>query len=218
MKNCIIVLFALLVLTTSLSAQTASITRIQYQKGDKPAALITVPYSPEIVEGALKNRISKVGVKEERLKGMLVYKGGRLTPTDGEVVDFYFRIDRKGKKDDNTSDVYLILGRPNENVALRTEQDNYRVNDAKQFLESLTPDLEAFKLESDIAAQEEQIRKSEKTLKGLLDDQSSYESRIRELQDKLNQNKIDQNALQAELNKQRTLRDALLSKRVTGKS
>ena len=213
MKNLFTDIFMLMILMPGAIAQTATITRIEYQKGQKQAASITVPYASEVVEGALRKKIAKGGIREERLKGMLVYKGGRLTPTDGEVVDFYFKIDSKGKKDDAATDVFLILGRPNENVALRTPDDAYRVQDAKRFLESIHPELEDYKLETDIARHEEEIKKSEKSMKGLLDDQSSYESRIRELQDKLNQNKIDQSTLQAELNKQRSLRDALLSRR-----
>jgi hypothetical protein len=206
----------ILLIHVTVCSQTAAIAgKIAYQKGDKPAAIAELPYSTEIVEGALRSRLARGGIKEERLKGMQVFKGARLSPTDGEAVDLYFKIDRKGKKEDNTSVVYLILGRPNENVALRNADDAYRIEDGKTFLNSLTPDVDAYQLEVNIKQQEEVISKSEKSLKGLLDDQRSIEGRIKELEDKLSQNKMDQEKLNADLSTQRTMRDALLSKKVS---
>jgi hypothetical protein len=198
-----------------LAQTSAAEGKIEYQKGEKPAAVIELPYSQEIVEGALKDKLTKVGVKEERLKGMQVFKGARLTPTDGEVADLYFKVERNGKKEDNRSTVYLILGRPNENVALRTPNDAYRLQDAKTFLNNLAPVVDAYNLELNITQQEELIKKSEKNLKSLMDDQKQYEDKIRDLQDKITQNKLDQDAQTAELNKQRATRDALISKRAS---
>lgn len=218
MKTVVLGLVILLMVWADGMGQATAIDgRIEYQKGQKAAAIIEVPYSTEIVEGGLKKKFENAQVKEERLKGMQVFKKARLTPTDGEVVDLYFKVERKGRKEDNTSVVYLILGRPNENVGLRTHDDNYRITDGKAFLNSLPPFLEAYQLEVNIAEQEELIKKSEKTLKGLVDDEKNIETRIRELQDRLTQNKLDQETISAELSKQRAVRDALVSKKVAAK-
>jgi len=209
----LVVMMALM--NVSSNAQTATETQLDYQRGKKPAAMIELPYSPEIVEGALKKKLESPVTKEQRLKGMLVFKSARVTPSDGEVADFYFKVERKGKKEANTSTVYLILGRPNENVALRSSNDNFRIADAREFLNSIPPDVAAYKLETDIAGQEELVKKTEKTLQGLVNTQKNLEQRIQELQDRLAQNKRDQEKYNAELSQQRSLRDALNSKRVT---
>jgi hypothetical protein len=209
---CMIVLLALKTVTFSQAVATEG--KYEYQRGEKPAAIIELPYKSDLVEGALKQKLAKNGVKEEKLKGMQVFKGTRLTPTDGEAVDMYFKVDRKSRRDDNNSVVYLILGRPNENVALRTPEDAYRIQEARDFLNKIIPDIEAYKLELDIASQEDVIKKSEKNLKNLVDDQKSIENKIRDLQDKLSQNKLDQDATNAQLIKQRTDRDGMLSRRV----
>lgn len=217
MKNLIICLALLISFFTPTQAQTAIETKLEYQRGEKIAAKIDLPYHVDIVEGALKKRLQSATVKDEKLKGMLVFKGARVTPTDGEAVDFYFKIDRKGKKEDSTATVYLILGRPNENVALRTLNDNFRINDAKRFLNNVVPEVASFKLETDIADHDEKVKKAEKTITGLTDDQKKLEERIKELQDRLSQNKIDQEKQHAELNRIRSSRDALLSKRGAAK-
>lgn len=207
----------LLIVTTTyapaFSQTTATETKIEYQKGVKPAAVIEMPYPAEIVEGALRENITTRDVKEARLKGMQVFKGARLTPADGEVVDLYFRVERKGRRGDSTAVVYLILGRPNENVALRTPGDLYRIEDGKAFLNKIVPAVGAYQLEVKIKAQEDLIKKSERNLKGLLDDQKLIEERIRDLQDKLTQNRKDQESQIADLAKQRSTRDVLLTQR-----
>jgi hypothetical protein len=195
------------------SQTSATLGKIDYQKGQKQVAIVELPYQPEVVEGALKNKLQTALVKEERLKGMQVFKGARLTPTDGQVVDMYFRVEKRGGKEAGQSVVYLILGRPNENVALRNADDAYRLNDARDFLNDLSPAVAAYDLDVKIKNQEELIKKTEKSIKGLSDDQKIYEKRIRELEDKLAQNRKDQESQTAELAKQKELYNSLLSKK-----
>lgn len=186
---------------------------VEYQKGYKPAAIIELPYTTDIVTKAIKDNMQKKGLKEEKIKGFQVFKGARLTPTDGEVADLYFKVDRKSRKEDNISVVYMIVGRPNENVALRSDSDPYRMSDAKSFLTDITPSVAAYDLEVNILAQEEIVKKAEKKLRNLEDDQRDYEKKIRSLEEKLAQNKRDQESQNAEVSKQRTVRDAMLSRR-----
>lgn len=200
--------------TAAYSQAVATEGKIEYQRGEKPAAIIELPYKSDLIEDALKQKLAKKGVKEEHIKGMQVFKGSRLTPTDGEVVDMYFRVERKGRKDNNSSVVYLILGRPNENVALRTSDDAYRIQEGRDFLNRLVPEVEAYKLETDITSLEESIKKSEKDLENLTGDQKSLENKIRDLQDRLTQNKLDQDAANAQLIKLRADRDSLISRRI----
>lgn len=195
------------------SQTSATLGKIDYQKGQKQVAIVELPYQPEVVEGALKNKLQTALVKEERLKGMQVFKGARLTPTDGQVVDMYFRVEKRGGKEAGQSVVYLILGRPNENVALRNADDAYRLNDARDFLNDLSPAVAAYDLDVKIKNQEELIKKTEKSIKGLSDDQKIYEKRIRELEDKLAQNRKDQESQTAELAKQKEAYNSLLSQK-----
>jgi hypothetical protein len=187
---------------------------IDYQKGEKRVAILEIPFAPDVVEGALKQSLEKIGVKEERLKGMQVFKGARLTPTDGEVADLYFKVDKKKRDGGDASVIYLIVGRPNENVALRTPDDAYRIQDAKAFLSNLQPKVEAYELELNIAKEEQNIKKAEQKLKDLQGDHKNLERRIQDLQDKLEQSKRDQDATNAEISRLRSVRDALVGKRI----
>jgi hypothetical protein len=168
---------------------------LEYQKGEKRAAIVELPYAPDIVEGALKNQFAKGGVKEERIKGMQVFKNARLTPTDGEAVDLYFKVEKKSRRQDNVSVVYLIMGRPNENVSLRTSDDAYRIQDAKSFLGNLKPQAESFELETNISKNEQNIKKSERKLSDLQDDRKKLEKKIKEQEEELGRLKSEQESL-----------------------
>ena len=181
---------------------------------EKRAAIVELPYPPEIVEGALRDYLAKGGIQEQKLKGMQVFKNARLTPTDGEAADLYFKVERKSRKEENVSVVYLIMGRPNENVALRTSDDAYRVQDAKAFLANLKPKAESHKLERDISKEDDNIKKSERKLKDLQDEQKSLEKRILEMQDKLAQRIKDQENTTAEISRLKETRDSMIGRRV----
>ncbi|MBA4166849.1 MAG: hypothetical protein H0X41_04800 [Chitinophagaceae bacterium] len=210
-----IILAAIIILSTRLvfAQPVATDTRVEYQKGDKAAAVIELPYSPEIVAASIKDNMLKKGLKEEKSKGFQVFKGARLTPTDGEVVDMYFKTDRKNRKDNNVSVVYLIIGRPNENVALRTGDDSFKVEDAKSYLNSMTPTVDAYNLEMTIGSQETIIKKAEKHLNDLQDNQRDYEKKISNLNEKLTQTKRDIEIQTADVAKQRAARDAMVARR-----
>lgn len=168
---------------------------VEYQKGEKRAAIVEVPFPPDIVEGALKDQLAKSGVKEERLKGMQVFKNARLSPTDGEVADLYFKVVKKSRKEENISIVYLIMGRPNENVALRTADDAFRIQDAKAFLGTLHPQAESYDLERNITKNEDNFKKSEKKLKDLQDDRKNLDKKIQEQEAELNRLKSEKESL-----------------------
>ena len=196
MKLFILIAFAFLLMGAGAFAQTDPIEgTIEYQKGVKRAAVIELPFAPDIVEGALKQHLAKSGVKEERLKGMQVFKNARLTPTDGEAADLYFKVEKKSRRDDNTSVVYLIMGRPNENVALRTADDAYRIQDAKAFLGTFRPQAESFELERNITRNEDNIKKSEKRMNDLQDDRKKLEKKIQEQEQEMNRLKTERESL-----------------------
>ena len=207
---------ALLLFSIQVIAQpVATSGTLEHQKGYKAAAVIELPYNPDVVEKAIKEDFLKKGVKEEKSKGLQAFRGMRLQPTDGEVVDGYFKVERKSRRESNVSRVYMIVGRPNENIGLRSESDAFKVEEAKSYLNQMVPSITAYNLEVEISAQDEIVKKAEKKLNNLRDDQMSMEKKIKDLEEKLAQNKRDQESQTAELQKQRAARDAMQTRRTT---
>jgi chromosome segregation ATPase len=212
-KSLFLIVFMLVTGFCVQSQPIATQGTVEYQKGPKPAAIIEVAYAPSIVEDAIKEYMAKKGFKQETSKGFQVYKGARLSATAAELSDLYFKVDRKSRQDKNISVVYMIVGRPNENVALKAADDNNNLEDGKTFLTELVPSVEAHNLEVSISDQEETIKKAEKKLRSLQDDQKDYEKKLRNLEDKLAENKRDQETQNAEVSTQRSVRDAMIGRR-----
>jgi len=196
MKTFISLAFILILTNFKLFSQTEPIEgSIEYQKGEKRAAIVEVPFPPEVVEDALKDYLAKGEVKEERHNGMQVFKNARLTPTDGEVADLYFKVVKKSSKDDNNSIVYLIMGRPNENVALRTPDDAFRIQDAKSFLSTLHPQTKSYELERNISINDDNFKKSERKLNDLREDRKRLDKKINEMEMEVNRLKSEKETL-----------------------
>jgi hypothetical protein len=189
--------------------------KVDYQKGDKMAATVDLPYNADVVQEAIKDILSKKCTKSDRSKGFDVYRQTKLHDNDPELHDVHCRVESKGKKD-NESVVYILIGRPGENMSVRTSDDHYKHDEAKKLLNQILPGIEAWKLESEIRDQEDLVKKEEKKLSTLVDDQKDLEKRIKSLQDKLEENKLDQKKLADEANRQRTALDNLKTRRKMG--
>jgi len=203
----------LLVLLFAFTSFSQSKTgKVDYFKGDKLAATIQLPYSAELVQEAIKAFLSKKCNRSDRSKGFDVYRHTKLHENDPELLDVHCKVEPKGKKDE-AAVVYLLIGRPGENMGVRTSDDHYKHDEAKKLLNQMLPSIEAYKLEAEIRDQEELLKKEEKKLSSLVDDQKELEKRIKSLQDKLEENKLDQKKMADEANRQRMLLENLKTRR-----
>lgn len=213
MKKCVLFLLALCSLHLSLLAQTnATEGKVAFDKAQKIAAVVEVPYPPDVVESAIKDFMSKKGIRNDKWRNFLVFKGAKVSDNDLEVSDLYFNVDRNGRKD-KTSTVSLIVGRPGENVGLRTPNDRLKVDEGISLLNNMMSTIGSHGLEAEIANQEEQIKKAEKKLKNLEDDQRDLEKRIKNLEDKLTESKDDQRKQADEIARQKNTLDAMKDRR-----
>lgn len=208
----------LLVLVTVISLSSPAFsqsgeTKVEYQKSDKIAATIELPYSSDVVEDAIKEYMEKKGGKSDHVRSFDVYRNAKLDETNTEIVDVHFKVDRKIVKERESCVVYLLIGRPGENIGARTEDDRFKVSDAKELLNRMAPYIDAYNLDVQIKKQEEVVKKSEKRLLNLKDDQYDLEKRLKALQDKMAQNKNDQQLQTDDLNRQKEALNAILNKK-----
>jgi len=110
---------------------SASEGEVEYNKGNKLAAVIVLPYPPETVEEAIKDYMAQKGVKGSESKGFDIYRSLAMKEGNPELNDLHFKIERKSRKEKNVSIVHLLVGRPGENVGLRTPIDRYKLEEAK---------------------------------------------------------------------------------------
>jgi len=187
----IMVIVTVIFLNTPVFSQSGE-TKVEYQRSDKLAASIEFPYTSEVVEDAIKEFMEKKGGKSDHVKSFEVYRNTHVAENDPEICDVHFKVDRKVVKERETCIVYMLIGRPGENVGARTADDRFKITESKELLNKIAPYVDAYNLEVQIKKQEEVVKKSEKRLLNLKDDQYDLEKRLKALQDKLTQNKNDQ--------------------------
>jgi hypothetical protein len=206
MKN--FLLSVIMLFTTVLVVGQAREGKVSYQRNQQPAAMIELPYSNSVVENALNNYLSSKGAKGSDSRGFRVYKNVRWSDT--LTNDLYFKIDRKSGSE---STVYLVVAAPNENLSSRSSENNYAMEEAKQLLNNLVPTAEASNIDMQIKQQEETVSKAEKRLRNLMDDGSDLNKRRISIEEKINDNRQEQDRQKIEIEKQKQALSTLLNKK-----
>lgn len=174
---------------------------VQFDKKKQAALVIDYPYVPEAVQDAFTQYLEKLGFKarEEkgifnRDKGFIVFRNALVPELHPERMDYIFKVEKKSRKEESASVLYLVMNRDNSNPlqGLKAEE----VTRIKNFLNGFTPKIEAAWLEIQIREQEDVIAKAEKKLADLKSDQASLEK-------KLADNKSDQETTQKDIEAQK---------------
>lgn len=188
---------------------------VKFQRIQQPAAVIELPYAPDIVSAAMNDYLSKKGkLKGNDLKGFTTYRNTQpLQNNDVANADLYFRVQRKDNQEKGTSTVSLLLTAPKEG---NTNADNVHylnMEQAKTFLNELTPAIEAYNLEQQIKDQNEMVIKAESKFKRLIDDGTDLESKRVSIEKKQQENKVEQQTQTTEVETQKQKLAVLVSQR-----
>lgn len=211
MKKLLAVFFAL-AFYSAVSAQAYE-GRAEVSRKEYVSAVIEVPYNSDVVEDAIKAYMAKNGYKPSSTKGVQTYKAVKLHPNNTENNDLHFKVERKSRKEKESSLIYLIVSKENETLAQKMVEDRTGIEDGKSYLNGMVPSLEAYNLEVQITAQDETVKKAEKKLENLVEDQQDLEKKIKNLQEKLEKNKKDQESQKGEVSNQKTILENLKGRR-----
>lgn len=205
-----LIAFTVIFFTSRSTAQVvATEGKVEHTKGEKIAAVIELPYPVEEVEDAIAEHFSKKGGKSDESKGFKIFRSMKLSDEDLEVNDLHFKVERKSRKEKDITVVYLLVGRPSENVGVRSGTDRHKIEEAKAFLNQLTPSVEGHHLDVQIKGQEETLKKALKKQQTLADDQKDLQEKLKALQQKIEQNKVDLDKQTEEVTRQQGTLDAM---------
>lgn len=186
---------------------------VAYNKTQQPAVICEFPYPPGMVEDAIKNKMEKLGYSGKEAKGFRGFKGAKIAEISNEaMLDLYFKVEKKSRKEKDASVVYLLLSKGYENF-MTDAADGPTMNNAKMFMNNLRATVEAYGLELEIAAQEEAVKKAEKKFTGLVDDGQDLEKKKRNIEKEIEDNKTSQTRQQEEWNKQKQILETLRARR-----
>lgn len=211
MKQIIVLSFLLLTVNFVFAQATEGL--VTYQKKQQSAAVITLPYSTEVVSTVMNDYLSKKGSSGTDIKGFKTYRNTQITSDDSTNADLYFKIERTNRKEKDQSTVSLMVGVPNEDIANRNPGAQFGMEQAKNFLNNLVPVMEAYKLEMQIKDLNDLVIKEEKKSKELASDGHDLQKRKHEVEGKIESNKLNQLKQDAEVEKQKQALALLISQR-----
>jgi len=207
-----IVLLLSLFSITVVYGQEVMEAKTDFQRTTQPSVMVQLPYSPEVVEDAIKDYFNRMGVKPDGSRGFQVFKSTRLGQTDAWNSDLYFKVERKSRKE-NESVLYFFATPENQQPNLRKPGDYYGVDGARMFLRNMLPSIDSYNLQVQISLQEEEVRKAEKKYQHIMDDGDDLDKKLRKLQENIQDNKNEQAKQKQEIDNQRKMLDALKSRK-----
>ena len=186
---------------TACAFAQSSPTIVKYNKTSKPALMLLLPYTEEIAEGAIVQKLKEIGYnpeskgslfwKKNTIDGYYVFKGVALRDLNGEVVDLYFKVDRKSKKEKEQSYIYMMVSKGEEQfISSETEPSVY--SSSTRFLNSFTEYGASYKMDVDIQNQDEAVQAAQKKYTRLRDDEADFVKKIADLESKLKNNREQQ--------------------------
>ncbi|HSC36485.1 MAG TPA: hypothetical protein VLD19_01390 [Chitinophagaceae bacterium] len=187
---------------------------VEYQKNQQPAAVIELAYTPDIVNAAMNDYLSKKGKSRGTdLKGFTTFRNTQLVQADSVNADLYFKVERKSRKEKEVSVVSLLLTAPKEGTGVPDNKHYLNMEDAKAYLNGLALAIEAYGLESQIKMQNEAVIKAESKYKSLADDGIDLQKKKESYEKKIEDNKRDQQAQLAEVENQKQKLAAWVNRR-----
>jgi len=165
---------------------------VEYQKSQQPAAVIEVPYAPDLVTAALNGYLSKKGKsKGNDLKGFTTFRNTEPAQNDSVNADLYFKVERKSRQEKEISTISLLLTMPKEGIENANNLHYLTMEQAKTYLDHLVPAVEAYYLEVRIKDENEAMNKEESKYKSLVDDGKELEKKRTNIEKQIQDNKLE---------------------------
>jgi hypothetical protein len=184
MRKVIVLFIVSLAFIKAITGQAYE-SSIQFDKKKQAAIAIDYSYPPEAVENAVIRKMERLGYKAKEEKGFLnkdrgflVFKNAYVTDISKDRMDYIVKVDRKSRKENDESELYMIMMKSDENMMAHLTA--FDIGKAKSFLNDLVPDIEVEDLELQIRDQEETVAKAEKKLKGLQDEKLALDKKLAE--------------------------------------
>lgn len=201
MKKHIFFLALLVAGTVSVHAQARE-DRMDIADASRAVLSIEANYPSKTVSDALTQKLKEAGLKTKSSKGLTIAEGAKFLEVSPENHDYYFKVESKDKA---KTVIYLGFSKGYTNF-VTPESDPKTWEGGKAFLAKFLTYLDQYQLGLDIATQDKLVKDSEKAL-----DKSVKEGE--DLTKKLEDNKKDQEAKKAELEKQKGILGSLQSKK-----
>lgn len=209
MRSLILILFSVL---SSFFSFGQYFTDIDWQKQKISAVQTSVPYSQNITEDAIKLEMGKLGYSPSSERGGLFYKQVKIAEIGPDAYDILFKVQKKGRRENESSDIYFAVSRGNNNFVQPNDTDSLPAT-VKKFTSRFSVWTEAQSLEVEIKSQDEKVKSAQKKLQSLTDEGIQLEKKLQKLQQDVIDNKQSIDKQKTEVDIQSKALEALMKKR-----
>ncbi|RYY62259.1 MAG: hypothetical protein EOO05_03480 [Chitinophagaceae bacterium] len=219
----LIVLTALTGFTTLAATAQSTVSPIEIDKKMQQGLRLDLPNNTDMAEGTLLQKLKETGYtpettgtmfwKKKKQDGFYVFNGVQLPDLNNQKLDLYFKIDRKTKKDKDSSTMSMLVSKGYDNF-VTPESDSATFSAASRFLDGFLANTASYSLQQDIMNQEKLVASAEKKMQKLQDDDESLRKKIDQLNKDLVENRTAIELQAAEVAKQRASLETLKTKTV----
>ena len=202
---------AITVMATASFAQ-AHLATADYQKTMQPAVENDIPFPEKTVNKAIEDKMQKMGYKGKDNKGYTIYRGVRMAELGPDAYDLYFKTDRKSRKESDNTVVTMMVSSGYDKF-IGDSTNGTVIENAKNYLNSLTEMIAAYDLELQIKEQEDATKKADKKLTNLVEDGQNLQKKKARIEKDIEDNIKKQADQKAESEKQRQIFETLKAKR-----
>jgi hypothetical protein len=178
----------MLVLCLEYSWAQSTPTTVKFNKLNTPALMLLVPYTEEIAEGAIIQKLKEIGYtpetsgallwKRNTVDGYYQFKNVVLRDMEGKIVHLYFKVNQKSRKEKKQSYIYMIID-AGENSFVSSESEPKVFGAGNKFLNTFVEYSASYKMDVDIENQEETVKTAEKKHNKLKDEERELEEKLR---------------------------------------
>ncbi len=212
MKKQFLTLTALLSLSLTSFAQNPQTGTTVINKASQPCVYADYQMPGSIVEGAMKKKLTdaKIGSDSKASDGFRVYKGVVFQQISKDKMDLYVKVEEKKP----ISTVYILTSKGYDNF-INKETDSNVINNSMAFLTNFLNDVNAFKLNKDIEAQQDVIESAEKKNKSIAKDGESLLKDKSKIESKISKTNIEIGSLKSDMDNQQKQLEAVKAKTAT---
>jgi hypothetical protein len=193
-------------------AQQAFEGKTKFKKNEIAAIVCEMQGERKLTEKAIVDNLEAKYGKSKSEKDFNVFKGVKIPELGPDTYDIYVLVEKKSKKEDDKSLVYVAISMGNENF-VSSAANLALMENAKKFTQSMLPWVAAADLERQIKNQEEEVKKAERKHSNSVEDGQDLEKRKAKIEKEIEENKRDQETKKSEAEKQKQILEALKSKR-----
>ncbi len=143
----------------------------------------------------------------------MMYKNVNIPELGPGTYNLYFKTERKGRKDKETTLLYMLIS-DSYDAFIDEQRDSAGViSRGKSFLNTFNLPAQDVYIENDIKEQEDNLRKAEKRYSSAVSDGNDLEKKRRKIENDIEDNKKEQEQRRIEVERQKQVLESARAKR-----